>query len=25
LLRRTWQAAISPGELHASIDPGISE
>ena len=23
--RRTWQAAISPGELQASRDPGVSE
>ena len=23
--RRTRQAAISPGEAHASVDPGISE
>ena len=23
--RRTWQAAISLGELQASVDPGISE
>ena len=24
-LRRTWQAAISPGEPHAGFEPGISE
>lgn len=23
--RRTWQAAISPGERHTRVDPGISE
>ena len=23
--RRAWQAAISPGELHASFEPGIPE
>ena len=23
--RRAWQAAISPGEAHASVDPGVPE
>ncbi len=23
--RRAWQAAISPGEVHATVDPGIPE
>ena len=23
--RRAWQAAISPGELHASFEPGMPE
>ena len=23
--RRAWQAAISPGEAHAAVDPGIPE
>ncbi len=23
--RRSWQAAISPGEAHAALEPGIAE
>ncbi len=23
--RRAWQAAISPGEAHAAVDPGMPE